>query len=128
MTHRFSTARSTVLPMARASVFFDGVFSEPRLQHPEAVAVGPDGWIWCGTENGEILRIEPGGSQIELVARAGGFTLGLAFDGDRALFFCDNKDKAVYRLDLGSRRVARFSLSASVFRTIRSSIAVEVVS
>ena len=109
MTHSFATARSTVLPMARASVFFDGVFSEPRLQHPEAVAVGPDGWIWCGTENGEILRIAPDGAHIELVVRAGGFTLGLAFDGDRALFFCDNKDKTVYRLDLGARRLTRFT-------------------
>ena len=109
MKHSFATAQSTVLPIERAAVFFDGVFSEPRLQHPEGVALGPDGWLWCGTENGEILRIAPDASCIELVARAGGFTLGLAFDGDRALFFCDNKDKAVYRLDLASRGVARFT-------------------
>ncbi len=109
MKHSFATAQSTVLPIERAEVFFDGVFSEPRLQHPEAVAVGPDGWVWCGNENGEVLRIAADGSRIELVAQAGGFTLGLAFEGDRALFFCDNKDKAVYRLDLASRRVARFS-------------------
>jgi gluconolactonase len=109
MKHSFATARSTVLPIERAEVFFDGVFSEPRLQHPEAVAVGPDGWVWCGNENGEVLRIAADGSRIELVAQAGGFTLGLAFEGDRALFFCDNKDKAIFRLDLASRRVARFS-------------------
>jgi sugar lactone lactonase YvrE len=109
MKHSFSTALSTVLPIERAVVFFDGTFSEPRLQHPEAVAIGPDGWIWCGSENGEILRIAPDGSRIELVARVGGFTLGLAFDGDRALFFCDNKDRAIYRLDLASRGVARFT-------------------
>ena len=109
MKHSFATAQSTVLPIERAAVFFDGVFSEPRLQHPEGVALGPDGWLWCGTENGEILRIAPDASCIELVARAGGFTLGLAFDGDRALFFCDNKDRAVYRLDLASRGVARFT-------------------
>jgi gluconolactonase len=109
MKHSFATAQSTVLPIERAEVFFDGVFSEPRLQHPEAVAVGPDGWVWCGNENGEVLRIAADGSRIELVAQAGGFTLGLAFEGDHALFFCDSKDKAVYRLDLASRRVARFS-------------------
>jgi gluconolactonase len=109
MKHSFATAQSTVLPIERAEVFFDGVFSEPRLQHPEAVAVGPDGWVWCGNENGEVLRIAADGSRIELVAQAGGFTLGLAFEGDRALFFCDNKDKAVFRLDLASRQVARFS-------------------
>lgn len=109
MKHSFATAQSTVLPIECAEVFFDGVFSEPRLQHPEAVAVGPDGWVWCGNENGEVLRIAADGSRIERVAQAGGFTLGLAFEGDRALFFCDNKDKAVYRLDLASRRVSRFS-------------------
>jgi hypothetical protein len=71
MTHSFSTAPSTVLPIERAVVLFDGTFSEPRLQHPEAVAIGPDGWIWCGSENGEILRIAPDGSRIELVAQQG---------------------------------------------------------
>lgn len=109
MKHSFATAQSTVLPIERAAVFFDGIFSEPRLQHPEGIAVGPDDWLWCGSENGEILRIAPDASGIELVASAGGFTLGLAFDGDRALFFCDNKDKTVYRLDLASRRVAPFA-------------------
>ena len=53
--HRFATAEHPVLPPERARVFFDGVFSTPRLQHPEGVAIGPDGWIWCGSENGEIM-------------------------------------------------------------------------
>ena len=57
--------RGPVLPPDRARVLFDGVFTEPRLQHPEGVAVGPDGWIWCGSENGEILRIDPRRHAIE---------------------------------------------------------------
>src|SRR5262245_1561977 len=109
MTYRFATAEKSVLPMERARVFFDGVFTDPRLQHPEGLAVGPDGWIWCGSENGEILRVDPAGVQIERVAATGGFTLGLAFLGDRALFFCDNREAIVYRLDLASRRVERFT-------------------
>jgi sugar lactone lactonase YvrE len=109
MEHRFETARSTVLPLSRARVFFDGVFSEPRLQHPEGVAVGPDGWIWCSSENGQILRIAPDGSRIEEVAGTGGFTLGLAFDAGRALFACDLRHAAVFRLDLATRRLDRFS-------------------
>src|SRR5919106_3517625 len=88
---RFATAERPVLPASRASTFFDGVFTEPRLQHPEGVAVGPDGWIWCGTENGEVLRIDPAGTRIERMAKDGGFTLGLAFLGCTALFFCDNR-------------------------------------
>ncbi len=109
MSYRFATAEKTVLPMDRASVFFDGIFSEPRLQHPEGVAVGPDGWIWCGSENGEILRIDPNGHKIELVCSTSGFILGLAFHGSKALFFCDLKAAAVFRLDLGSRDVRKFT-------------------
>ena len=109
-TYAFSTGGDTVLPMSRARVFFDGTFSTPRLQHPEGVAVGPDGWIWCGSENGQILRIAPDASTIEEVAGTGGFTLGLAFDGDRALFACDLKSAAVFRLDLVSRELRRFTL------------------
>lgn len=38
-----NAAASRLLPLERADVFFDGLFSTPRLQHPEAVAVAPDG-------------------------------------------------------------------------------------
>ena len=105
----FATAASPVLPMERARVFFDGVFSAPRLQHPEGVAVGPDGWIWCGTKNGQIMRVAPDGSHIEEVAMIGGFTLGLAFEGDRALFACEQQSASVFRLDLAERTVRRFT-------------------
>jgi gluconolactonase len=107
--HRFATAENPVLPMERARVLFDGIFSEPRLQHPECVAVGPDGWIWCGSEHGQILRVAPDGSGIEEVASTGGFTLGLAFDGDRALFACDLRHAGVFRLDLKMRQLSRFT-------------------
>lgn len=106
---RFATAEKPVLPLERAEVFFDGVFSTPRLQHPEGVAVGPDGWIWCGSENGEILRIAPDASRIERVASTAGFALGLAFEGDRALYVCDHRHQAVFRLDLATRRLERFT-------------------
>ena len=109
MTYRFATAEKTILPLERASVFFDGVFSAPRLQHPEGVAVGPDGWIWCGSENGEVLRIDPDGKTIERVANTGGFTLGLAFLGKETLFFCDLKAAALFRLDLATRECRRFT-------------------
>ena len=109
MSYRFATADKTVLPMDRARVFFDGLFSDPRLQHPEGVAIGPDGWIWCGSENGEILRIDPGDKTIERVASTGGFILGLAFLGDEALFVCDLKAAALFRLDLASKELRRFA-------------------
>jgi sugar lactone lactonase YvrE len=90
-------------------VFFDGIFTEPKLSHPEGVAIGPDGWIWTGNQDGDILRISPDGAQIEKVASTGGFALGLAFDTDRALFFCDLRHAAVFRLDLASCQLTRFT-------------------
>jgi sugar lactone lactonase YvrE len=107
--YRFATAETTVLPLSRAQVLFDGVFTQPRLQQPEGVAVGPDGAVWCGSENGQILRIDPQGKGIEEIASTGGFILGLAFDGDRHLYACDLKQACVVRLDLATRRVERFT-------------------
>ena len=106
---RFGTAERTVLPAEAAQVFFQGIFATPRLQHPEGVAVGPDGAVWCGSENGQILRIAPDGSAIEEVASTGGFVLGLAFDGDRHLFACDLRHAAVFRLELATGRLERFT-------------------
>lgn len=107
--HRFQTAASSILPLSHASMLFDGLFSNPRLQHPEGIAVGPDGFIWCSSENGQIMRIAPDGSAMSEVASTGGFTLGLAFDGDRALFACDLRHAAVFRLDLATGSLDRFS-------------------
>lgn len=98
-----------LLAQDRLRVFFDGIWSEPRLSHPEGVAVGPDGWVWCGNQDGEICRIAPDGSRIERVAGTGGFILGLAFDGDRALYACDLKHAAVFRLDLAAGSLRRLA-------------------
>lgn len=101
--------RAACLPLSRAEVFFDGIFSDPKLSHPEGVAIGPDGWIWAGNQDGDICRIAPDGSRMEKVASTQGFALGLAFDGDRALFVCDMKHAAVFRLDMTQRTLARFT-------------------
>ena len=75
-----------ILPIERARVFFDATLGPIRLKHPEGVAVAPDGAVWCGGDGGEIYRIAPDGSAIEQIASTGGFTLGLAFDTNGALF------------------------------------------
>ena len=98
-----------MLPLSRAVVFFDGQYSEPRIHHPEGVAVGPDGAVWCGNGAGDVLRIAPDGSSIERIASTGGFSLGLAFDGDGHLFVCDQRSAAAWRLDLATRALARFT-------------------
>lgn len=107
--YQFSTGGPTAIPGDRCRVFFEGTFTTPRLQHPEGVAVGPDGSIWCGSENGQILRVAADGSSVEEVATTGGFTLGLAFDGERALYVCDQRHAAVFRLDLASGKLERFT-------------------
>ena len=109
MTGAFAISGEPILPPDRASVFFDGIFAEPKLSHPEGVAIGPDGWIWTGNQDGDILRISPDGETMERVASTGGFALGLAFDGERALFVCDLRHAAVFRLDLASGDLARFT-------------------
>ncbi len=105
----FTTGGRTVLALERASVLFDGIFSTPRLQHPECVAIGPDGYVWAGSENGQILRIAPDGAGIQEFATIGGFTLGLAFDGREALYTCELHSAAVYRIDLRDHTVRRFT-------------------
>jgi len=101
-----STA-TPLFPIERAEVLFDGIFSEPKLSHPEGVAVGPDGWVWCGNQDGDLLRVAPDGSTMERVATTGGFALGLAFDGERACYVCDLRHAAVFRLELGSGKLLR---------------------
>lgn len=98
-----------VIPFEQSSVFFHGLFSEPRLNHPEGLAVDGDGNIWCGGEEGEIYRIAADGSSIELIATTGGFTLGMAFDGQGRLYTCDLKHAAVFRLDPTTRALTRFA-------------------
>lgn len=97
-----------LLPLERATVFFDGGSTEPRLRHPEGVALDADGNVWCGGEEGEIYRIERDGSGITLVASTGGATLGLAFDDRGNLYTCDAGHAAVYRLDPSTGRLERF--------------------
>ncbi len=96
-----------------ARVFFDGMLTEPRLAHPEGIAVHPDGSVWCGGEQGQVFRIEADGSGMEQVASTGGFCLGLAFDGRGDLYICDLKHAAVMRLDARSGQVEVFADGAA---------------
>jgi gluconolactonase len=97
-----------IVPTSEVDIFFEGLFSEPRLRHPEGIAIDREGNVWCGGEGGEIYRIRHDGSEIELVASTNGFTLGLAFDGTGSLYTCDLKHAAVFRLD-STGRLERFA-------------------
>lgn len=92
-----------LLSLDRASIFYDG------LDHPECVAVHPDGSVWAGGEAGQIYRLPPDGSSAEEVANTGGFVLGIAFSPDASwLAACDLKQQCVWRLDLDSGKLSVF--------------------
>ncbi|ACQ79672.1 SMP-30/Gluconolaconase/LRE domain protein [Beutenbergia cavernae DSM 12333] len=82
-----------------ARVFVDGTLSRPQLDHPEGIAVHPDGSVWCGGEHGQLYRIEPDGSSFTEVASTDGFLLGLAFGPDETLYACDLRHRCVWRYD-----------------------------
>jgi gluconolactonase len=91
------------IPNVRARVFYQGFLRPPRLDHPECVAVHPDGSVWCGGEAGQIYRIEADGSAAAQVASTGGFILGIAFNRDAsALYACDIAACAVFRMPLST--------------------------
>ncbi len=96
------------IPAAR--VFYDGLMASPkRLAHPEGVAVAADGAIWCGTENGEIMRIAPDGLGMTCMGETGGFILGLAFDVDGNLYACDFVKACIWRRDAKTGAVTAFA-------------------
>ncbi len=98
-----------LLEISAARVFFDGIFSTPRVAHPEGVAIHRDGSVWCGTENGDLLRIEADGSAVSLMGTTGGFFLGIAFDDADNCYACDLKHKAIFRRDAVTGRMERFA-------------------
>ena len=63
MAYRFATAEKTVLPKSGRSVFFDGLVQRAAAAAARRRGDRPDGYVWCGSENGEVLRIAPDGSR-----------------------------------------------------------------
>ena len=98
---------STVWCLDRARVLAEG------LDHPEGVAVHPDGSIWAGGEAGQIYRVSPDGSAVDEVANTGGFILGVAFSPDASwLIACDVKQQCLWRVEVESGKVSLFSRGA----------------
>ena len=89
--------------------FFDGIFTEPRVAHPEGVAIHADGSIWCGTETGDLLRIDAGAKSVERIGATGGFLLGIAFDSASNCYACDLRHSAIFRFDAAKREMTYFA-------------------
>ena len=67
------------------------------VDHPEAVAWW-DGAVWCGTEAGQLLRVDPSTGGVRVAAQTDGFLLGLAFDGAGRCYACDSRNGRVLRI------------------------------
>jgi sugar lactone lactonase YvrE len=94
-----------MITSADVKIFTDG------LDHPECVAVHPDGSVWAGGEAGQIYRVPPAGGAPEEVARIpGGFVLGIAFAPDaRWMAVCDLRHHCLQRFDLMTGRIQVFA-------------------
>jgi gluconolactonase len=69
------------------------------LDHPEAVAWGPDGRVYAGGEAGQLYRCALAGGSLEEVTRIpGGFLLGLAHDAAGNTYACDERNGCVQRI------------------------------
>jgi gluconolactonase len=69
------------------------------LDHPEAVAWGPDGKIYAGGEDGQLYRISLEDKSCHTVAKvAGGFLLGLAHDAQGNVYACDERKGCVHKI------------------------------
>src|SRR5688572_12098648 len=95
------------LSLRRASIFCEG------LDHPECVAVAPDGSLWAGGEAGQIYRISADGKVVGEVASTGGFILGVAVSPDgKWLGICDLKNKCLWRMEIASGHLSRLASGA----------------
>jgi len=58
------------------------------LDHPEGVAIGPDGRLYAGGEAGQIYAIG-GDGEVQQLASTGGFIYGITVDGNGNVYACD---------------------------------------
>ena len=90
--------------IADVDIFCDG------LDHPECVAVHPDGTIWAGGEGGQIYRISPDGRKLTEICNTKGFILGIAFSPDlNWMAICDLKNHCIWKLHLKSNNLEMLS-------------------
>lgn len=68
------------------------------MDHPEGVAVGPDGLVRAGGEAGQIYGVDLQAGTCETIACTGGFITGLAHDAAGNVYACDVGNQAVMRI------------------------------
>lgn len=73
------------------------------LDHPEGIALGPDGALYAGGEAGQVYRIDSQDGSTEQIADTGGFLLGICLDAEGGIYVCDTDADAVLRIDATGR-------------------------
>jgi gluconolactonase len=73
------------------------------IDHAEGICLAPDGSLYVSGEKGQIYLVGADGAAAE-VATTGGWTLGLAADGEGRIYACDPPNRAVMRWTPGSGR------------------------
>lgn len=68
------------------------------LDHPEGVAVARDGTLYAGGEAGQVYRISPDGTTSEVLARTGGFCLGVTLDQQDNIYICDCRTRSLIKV------------------------------
>ena len=81
-----------LINMNNAEVLVDG------LDHPEGVALGPDGHIYAGGEAGQVYRIDIHSRHVEHFGTTKGINLGLALDAACNVYMCNPGDRAVKKV------------------------------
>ncbi len=77
------------------------------LDHPEGVALGPDGLLYAGGEAGQVYRLDMAGGH-EQIANTGGSLLGICLDAAGSVYACDPGNQAVMRVDVRTGAVERW--------------------
>jgi gluconolactonase len=84
------------------------------LDHPEGVAWDPgSGTLVAGGEAGQLYRIDPDSGDVQLIAETGGLVLGIALDAQGRIYWCDQEQHSVRRLDAATGLVATWSEGVS---------------
>jgi len=81
------------------------------LDHPEGVALAPDGRLVAGGEAGQIYTVDTSTGAVDQRASTGGFLFGVTVDGEGTVYGCDFGRAELLRITIAGEvsctRVAR---------------------
>lgn len=85
---------------------------------PEDLALGPDGWIYTGLEDGRVVRVDPATGAVEPFAHTEGRPLGLRFEPGGSLIVADAARGVLAIAPNGNVRLLTQSVGGRTFRFV----------